>query len=225
MSNELVLMVEGIGDGDAVCCLVRRLLVSFAESPSILDPHPFRVGKVADLCGSRGQGKWVHYVQAAGKRPRARAILLLQDGDDTRFEGAPFCPGVAARTLADRTRAIGGGVTFSIGCVIACREFESWLIAGIESMAGRTLPDGRAGVRSGTVSPASDLEDAPRDAKSWLNRRMDAGYKPTRDQAPLTEMVDLTFIAARRMRSFLRLERTLCQLVGAIQSGRHVVLP
>jgi len=55
---------------------------------------------------------------------------------------------------------------------------------------------------SNAKAPEGDLEASPRDAKGWLRAIVDGGYKPTRDQAALTRLVDLEVIRARKLRSF-----------------------
>lgn len=63
------------------------------------------------------------------------------------------------------------------------------------------------------------------DVKGWLNRCIEAGYKPTRDQEALTRLMieHLDVIRPRPLRSFRRLESALRQLVDALRSGKHVV--
>ena len=109
--------------------------------------------------------------------------------------------------------------------MFACQEFESWLIAGIESVAGKPFPDGRIRVKRGTKPPDGDLEQNPRAAKEWLREAMVDGYKPTRDQASLTRLIDLQLIRNREMRSFQRLESAVNELATAIREGVHIVSP
>ncbi len=47
-------------------------------------------------------------------------------------------------------------------------------------LAGLELPDRRPGIKAGTPAPTGDLEVKPRDARGWLDKYIDAGYKPTR---------------------------------------------
>jgi hypothetical protein len=54
---------------------------------------------------------------------------------------------------------------------------------------------------------------------------MSTGYKPTRDQAELTRLIDLDEIRSQGMRSFRRLESAVKEMVGAIRSGVHMVTP
>jgi hypothetical protein len=89
---------------------------------------------------------------------------------------------------------VGAGKTFSVPVVFARQEFETWLIAGVASLAGRRLPDGRL-IEPNAKAPDGDLELSPRDAKGWLRAIVEEGYKPTRDQAALTTLVDLSIPA------------------------------
>jgi len=139
--------------------------------------------------------------------------------------GQPFCAMHAARRLAEEAREVGGGSLFSVAIVFARIEYESWLIAGASSLGGKSFSDGRKELPAVIRPPQSDLEIAPRDAKGWFRSVMQTGYKPTRDQAELTRLVDLDLIRQREMRSFRRLEAAIQELVGAIRSGNHAVTP
>jgi hypothetical protein len=108
--------------------------------------------------------------------------------------------------------------------VFARQEFESWLIAGIESLAGKRLPDGRM-IDKGAKAPQGDLEENPRDAKGWFSTLIEGGYKPTRDQAALTDLVDLGAVRKCNLRSFRRLESAVAGLVSAIRNDKHTATP
>ena len=54
---------------------------------------------------------------------------------------------------------------------------------------------------------------------------VEGGYKPTRDQAALTRLVDLEVIRARKLRSFRRLESAVSSLLEAIRHDRPIVSP
>ncbi len=108
--------------------------------------------------------------------------------------------------------------------VFARQEYETWLIAGTASWAGRRLPDGRL-IKSKLDPPDGDIETNPRDAKSWLNTILEGGYKPTRDHAALTRLVELEAIRSRNLRSFRRFEAAIAGLLHAIRSGTPIVSP
>ena len=185
--KRLVLMVEGDGDREAAPVLVKRILTEQdAWAHLILDPRPFVIGGFPQLARD-DFSTWRRFLRAAAKRKNFGGCLTILDGDcKGKFDGQAFCAMSAARRLSVQARETGAGAIFSLAIAIACQEYESWLIAGVESLAGRNLPDGRRGVPRGITAPASDLEDAPRDAKGWLNQRMATGYNPVRDQADLT---------------------------------------
>lgn len=223
--KRLVLFVEGEGDRLAVPAIVKRLLSEMdAWDCLFLDPSPFVVGEVNRLF-RKDCRNWLRWLSAAAKRRDIGAILLVLDGDARKVEGEPFCAATAARKLAQTSTQARGGELFTVATVFACREFESWLIAGVESLAGKPLKDGRAGVKAGTQPPEQDLESSPRDAKGWLSKAMESGYSEVKDQLLLTEMVDLSLIHQRPMRSFTRLLSALSTIVTAIRDESHVVNP
>lgn len=226
--KRIVLFVEGEGDEEAVPILVRHLLNEMkAWDALFLDPKPFRVGELGRLARHDGK-EWVRFLKAAARERRnLGGVLLLLDGDLKGFREEQYCAKKAAQFLSERAREAGAGILFSVATVFALQEYESWLIAGIDTLAGKKLPDGRPGVCLGATCPEGDLEVAPRGAKGWLQQHMASGYKPTVDQAPLTKLLleDLASIRARNMRSFRRLESALEQLVRAIRSGKHALTP
>jgi hypothetical protein len=226
--KRLVLFVEGEGDEVAVPVLVSHLLTECnAWDCLFLDPSPFRVKKVTDLI-RRNEKNWKRFLGAARKRRDLGGVLLLLDGDIRLAQRQKFCARDVGRELSRAARQEGAGSMFSVASVFALQEYESWLIAGVEALAGKPLPpDNRPGIRAGTVAPTDDLEAKPRDAKQWLRQHMDSGYKPTTDQEPLTRLLvaNLGSLRARGLRSFRRLESAIQQLVDAIRSGNHVVTP
>lgn len=221
--NRIVLFVEGEGDTDAVPTLVKRLLTEQnAWDAVILDEHPFRVGEINRLV-KNDYREWKRKLSACLKRQCVGGVLLVLDGDIKRVGDAEFCAATVAKSLAEVARSVGGGSTFSVATVFARQEYESWLIAGIESFAGKTLPDGRK-VAENIVLPDGDLEER-RDAKGWLKMAIQGGYKVTRDQITLTQWLDLQLVRNRGMRSFQRLESAVGELVAAIRSEKHVATP
>ena len=225
--QRLLLFVEGDGDREAVPVLVKRLLTEMnAWSDVVLDVQSFVVGNVSDLTAQAGK-EWVSKLNFARKRPKLGAVLLVQDGDLGRIRREEFCAATFGLRLAQWARGAGAGTNFSVATVFACQEYESWVLACADRLAGLPLTDGRPGLRSDTTAPEGDLERAPRDAKGWLDRHIEAGYKPTRDQRLVTElMVDhLDAVRARGMRSFQRLEKALGELVNAVRTGTPIVSP
>nr|VFJ96136.1 MAG: protein of unknown function (DUF4276) [Candidatus Kentron sp. H]VFJ96850.1 MAG: protein of unknown function (DUF4276) [Candidatus Kentron sp. H]VFK02619.1 MAG: protein of unknown function (DUF4276) [Candidatus Kentron sp. H] len=183
--KRLALFVEGKGDAAAVSIIVKRLLTEQNAWDCLFpDSRPFVVGEVGRLLKDDCR-QWRRWLGAAAKHGDLGAVLLVLDGDIEKLQGKAFCAASLARALATESERAGGGRLFSVAAVFACREFESWLIAGVESLAGKNLEDGRPGIEAGTRAPEGDLESAPRDAKGWLRQMMErgTGYSPARDQA------------------------------------------
>ena len=223
--KRMVLFVEGDGDALAVPALMKRLLTEVGAWDCLyLDPHPFVVRGVGRLLKNDCRD-WIRWLGAAAKRREIGAVLLVLDGDSPRIQGKVFCAANVARRLAQEATHARGGELFSVATVFACQEYESWLIAGIESLSGKPLKDGRAGVDAGAKPPDGDLESAPRDAKRWLGNVMASGYNPVKDQVLLTEMVDFELVRSRPMRSFCRLDNAVSQIVSAIRNESPLTSP
>jgi hypothetical protein len=225
--KKIVLFTEGEGDDDAIPVLIGRLITDIDHSywrHLAIDADVFRIGGIERITGKK-RDQWVKKLKAAAKRPGMAGVLVVLDGDADQVEGQPFCSGKTAALLASRAKEIGGGTIFSLACVFARREFESWLLAGIDSLAGKLLSDGRPGVRAGASFDSRFVEDHPRDAKGALSTFMESGYKPTVDQRELTRLVDLNMIRKCNLRSFRRLESAVQELCEGIIAGRHFVSP
>jgi len=222
--KRLVLFVEGEGESAAAPVLIKRFLTELnAWDAVFLDLEPFRVGQVNALM-RRDFYKWKRWLRASQKRSDLGAVLLLLDGDVVPVGQSVLCPASTGQLLSAAARETGAASTFSAATVFALREFESWFIAGFDSLAGRSMPDGRL-IRNTIAVPSGDLEQSPRDAKGWMRTAIDGGYKPTRDQAILSEMIDLQMIRDKQLRSFQRLETAVESLVTAMRSGNHLVSP
>lgn len=152
----------------------------------------------------------------------------MLDGDCPPARGGKqFCAAAVARELADVARTCGGGTQFSVAIVFACLEFESWFIAGLGSLAGKKLSDGREGVAEGAqFMPWDAVEKAPRDAKGWLRDQMVRGvYKPTTHQGELAKLLDVNDLNLQKVRSFRRFQSAVSELMSAIITNQHFVTP
>jgi hypothetical protein len=222
--RRLLLFVEGDGEAEAVPTLVRRLPNDKgAWRDILLDDATFRVGSVGRLFKEDFR-HWKRLLGASLKRADVGGVLLILDGDQDKVGGKAFCAAEVAKSLAVAAKDVGAGATFSVAVVFAMQEYETWLIAGAASLAGQRLPDRRL-IRSDAKAPEGDLEVSPRDAKRWLGTIVEGGYKPTRDQAALTKLVDLDIIRARQLRSSRRLESAVSSLFQAIRSNTPIVSP
>lgn len=222
--KRIIMFVEGVGELKAVPKLVGRLISEMNAWNSVqVDESPFLVGQIGKLL-KNDCAEWKKKINACLRRRDLGGILLLLDGDIKRADGGDFCAATIAKKLALVARPLGAGSTFSVAVVFACMEYESWLLAGAESFAGKSLSDGRL-ISTDLKSPAGNLEESPRDAKGWLNHLIEGGYLPIRDQAELTKMLDLELVRERQLRSFRRLESAVAQLVDAIRNNAPVASP
>ncbi len=230
MQKRLVILGEGQGDHEALPVLAKRLITEHDGWDAIyLDENVIRLGHVCSLMRAGSYDTWIRRLQYALKRPNTGAALVVLDGDAKYFPPGtdqPFCAATVAAELASSAVVhLNAGDTFSLAVVFACQEYESWLVAGAESLAGRSLEDGRLALSANCLPPDGDLEVHHRDAKGWLKRQMAHGYSPTRDQAMLTRLVDLDAIRQRGMRSFRRLDSALIQLCDAVRTNCHLASP
>ena len=176
-------IVEGRGDEAAAPILLRRLAEEAeAWNVRIARPHRRRrhqLARKADL---------QHAVRIALLTADCAGVLVLFDADDD-------CPRERAPEFDAWARAAAGPVPCAV--VMANREYEAWLLAGIDPLRGT------AGVRAdAAVHPEPEK---PRNAKREMKQRMSGGrYLETVDQERLTATFDLV-AAYRRCRSFRKL--------------------
>jgi hypothetical protein len=158
-------IVEGHGEVDAVPVLLRRM----AEGCDVARPVRVRRQQVVL------EGQLERYARIAEANIRDRggpgAVVLLLDGDKD-------CAAELGPRLLERLRA--ALPRCPVGCAIAVRDFESWIVAG--------RADG------------PDVPDEQRGGKHWLGERL-GRYVETIDQPRLCATVDLE-LASARSRSF-----------------------
>ncbi|HYO57436.1 DUF4276 family protein [Archangium sp.] len=191
------LIVEGHGDRQAALKLVHRIWADLGLSYVHWDDHPIRgVG----LHTRMGVMKACELLRS--KRQCERA-LLLRDEDD-------LCPKDRGPETAAWVKELH--LPFPVAVVLPYREFETWFLPCIHLMAGKPLISGRIerpGLMEGT-SFDGDVESI-RGVKEWLSKHFAGGkaYKPTLDQLPMTQMLDLPTLRAANVPSFGTFERAL----------------
>lgn len=177
----IVTIVEGDGEVKALPILLRRV----AEARGIYDldvPAPIRVRRDQFI---RREEEFKRKIQLAAAKAKDAKVIILLDADDD-------CPVELAAEIAERAQLVAPGLRLSV--VVARREFEAWLLAGADSLAGKR------GLREGMEAPAEP--DSIRNAKGWLSEHIRTGrYHEVSDQPALTAVVDLEQVAARS-RSF-----------------------
>ncbi len=193
----IVSIVEGHGEVNALPVLLRRIFTEVAPDLLWDLPKPIRVGASGFLKTAGELERDVSLaVSMAG--PKGFVLVLIDSEDELPCRCGP--------ALQKRLReARPDAMIFS---TLAYREFESWFIAGIESLAGRRpFPEG--------LTCPENFEER-RDAKGWLTDRMTdtAVYRETVDQASLAARLDLD-LARKRSPSFARLWR-ICEHISAV---------
>ena len=194
------------------------------DAPVIRAGNPAGLVKLNRKTAELDHSEWVRRVKIPLLRSNLGGVLAVFDGDASVFPAGsdnPFCAASAARALArSAAKHAGAGKTFSLAVVFAIKEFETWLIAGAESFGSKTYPEGGAILRKDATIP----ENPEVLGKRWLEQNT-FGYRPTRDQHRLAEIVDLASIRRRNVRSFQRLENAVDQLVTAAERGEFVCTP
>lgn len=193
MSRTIACIVEGDGEVHAVPLLLRRMAEAKGVYDLVIRP-PIRVHR--DRFLRRPEEARRQLLLARGKAGEGGHVLVLLDADDD-------CPvHLAAEVRAVAEQIVQGA---SVHVVIANREYEAWLLAAIDSLAGKR------GLR-GDVEPLAD-PDSVRNAKGRISLCMASGrYHEVSDQPALTARFDLT-IARARSRSFRKLSETLDALL------------
>lgn len=185
-------IVEGHGEVTAVPILIRRVIAQYAPEMYVEVRPPIRA-KRTSLVQADGIERTVEL--AARQTTAADGILILLDADDD-------CPRHLAEALLERAKKARPDRAISV--VLANREYEAWFLAAARSLQGkRGLAD--------DMEPPADPE-AIRDAKGWLAHQTAHGfsYKPTIDQAALTQIFDLE--QAHAARSFRKLVKDVLEL-------------
>jgi hypothetical protein len=200
--KRLVLLGEGHGETDALPILVRKVLSKTTASKRVpLEKDLIRLGASRVFRWNKAASQpdyteWHKGIRLAARRSNGGGVLAVYDGDLKSFppgSGTAFCARNAPRSLAAAAVAEGAGKTFSLAVVFACREYETWLVAGAESLRGRRFRDGRLALPATATIPPGEPESH---GKRWLDRNY-PNYRPTLDQGPLTELLDLALVRTK----------------------------
>lgn len=240
--KRLVCFIEGQGDKTAIPTLARRVLKEISATDVLVvdsdERGPYHVqnlGKLLKTEPGKRLPNWQRWLQAAAyERQPLGGVLLALDGDESkpmsfweaycaRFGTDRFCARDAARLLALDARGARAGEAFSAAVAFVVKEFETWLLAGVESLRGKHLSDGHTIIPMMATCPDRADFEARRDAKREL-RRIIPSYNPADDQGVLAKHVDLETVAAK-CPSFRRFQRAIREIADAVRSGHHVSTP
>lgn len=186
-------IVEGHGEVEALPALLHRIVRARAFQGVLQVNPPIRV-KLGSFLNDRDFFR--RYIALASEKAAQEggSVLILLDCDDE-------CPAKLGPDLLRRAREVRSDVGMFVS--LAHREFESWFIAAIKSLRGvRGLPN--------DLLPPPDPERI-RNAKGWLDERMNVAYDPVTHQIEFTRKIDLS--QARGSRSFNRFYQYVCSLL------------
>ncbi len=190
----IVPISEGHGEISALPILINRILEAqgLDDGIDVVDPinEPKGKGDVVKRLESYAQ-------LALDSTADDARIIVLVDQDYTD------CAGILGPALQNRLESVPGNT--KCAAVVAVLEYENWLIA--DTSALERDPNFR-----NNITPVEKPEAMP-NAEDWLSSQRSDGfdYRPTLDQARLTELVDVETIR-ERCRSFDKLWREVARL-------------
>src|SRR5438067_1801215 len=142
---KIVPIVEGDGEVEAVPLLLGKLVAGMRRPEIGISRPPLSAGSCANLTRAGGlEG----FIQIAALRSDCAAILVLMDADKG-------CPLKIAQDFVGRINSLG--TKHPVVVVIANCEYEAWILASLESIAGRDL-EGRPGLPAGIEYQEYDVE-------------------------------------------------------------------
>ncbi len=174
--KQIVPIVEGEGEALALPALIRRILDETGTTEAVQVLKPLREKRGTLLRA----GELERYTRLAVAKARDDArVLLLIDADDD-------CAATRGPELQRRVDSVSSGSS-----VLAVREYENWLLGDAAAFT-------RDSAFRDRINPPGNPEHI-QDAKRWLSeRRTDRrSYRPTIDQARLTELVDIQVVRHR----------------------------
>ncbi len=213
MRYRLAIVTEGNKDSAMGVWEIVRLVLKSLEDRKAAGVQVLR--PVATGSKSRLIKKLEAHIQLCLRNREAGGILIVFDADDD-------CAKTVAANIAQKARGLK--VPVPVAAVAAVREFESWLIASMDSIEGRQV-GGLVVMRSGSRPDPESITDP----KEWLSQHFQstksnpvARYRPTTHAREMSRYVDVG-LATRRSRSFRRLVNAVEQVVRHM--GQNYVSP
>jgi hypothetical protein len=207
---KIVPIVEGEGEVQAVPKLLFKILHDLGRF-DIQISQPKNANGVSNIWKPMGLE---HFLKLAAREADCAAILVLIDSDGK-------CPITLAKQLCQR--AIAAQINQPIMIVCADHMYEAWLVASIESIAGKKLGQ-REGLPA-NLQFEGDPDNIP-NPKQWLDKRFTKGrgYKETADQVEMTKLLELER-SLLLSRSFRRLYHAVEEALEAIDQKIITVTP
>lgn len=203
--KRIALFVEGHGEVRAAENLVTRVARAADRGIIVTQTRRWK-----NLHRQDGLAQALRY----GQTLPVDGLLFLRDEDDA-------CPRATGPRDADVLRSLEPRLPSAV--VLMHREYEVVFLPQVASLAGRPI-DGRPG-----LLPSAQWTghwESRRDIKGWLTSQMPHGraYKPTLDQLPLTQMLDIEALLRTDVPCIGTLVRALQFLTDA-SSGTYPPAP
>jgi hypothetical protein len=181
-------IVEGHGEIAALPALLHRLATEAASGTMTrLRVNPPIRVKSGSFFNDNAYFSRYVALAVAKARQEQGAVLILLDCEDA-------CPAVLGPRMLAQARVIAGEIQVIV--VLAFREFETWFVASAVSL---------------------DRPEAIRDAKGWLDERMNVAYDPITHQLEFVRIFALD--SARTNASFDRFYNKFVALTQAADNG------
>jgi Domain of unknown function (DUF4276) len=193
MTLAIAPIVEGHGEVGAIRTLLQRTLGLVAGcAAAVLQPIRIAKSKVVRDREELLRAVDLASLKLASTSADRKVVLLLLDADDDA--ACVLGPDLLATLRAERAH-------LDVACVLAVVEYETWLVAGAETLGGY--------LTAGFAEAIPEDPEAVRAGKGWIQHFF-AGtkYSETVDQVRLTSSFDVTK-ARNRSRSFDKFCREL----------------
>lgn len=190
-------IVEGHGEVQALPVFLRRLASDVAPETDLHLNPALRI-KVASFLDEKDEGYFKKYIELAARKAKSwpkSCVLILLDCED-------FCPAELGPKILKRAVHYRPDITFLV--ILAHREYETWFLAAAESLRKVCgLPN--------DLEPPHNFESI-RNAKGWLEVRMDASYNEPEHQPKMTTAFNFQQAMASRSfaRGYKKLKNFLC---------------
>lgn len=192
--KELWAIVEGHGERDGAVPILLRKLLYHHQIFDITVPKPIRIqrGKLVK------PDEVIRGVSYALTHNACIGIVVVMDADDD-------CAATKGPLLREVATERAGSIPVYV--VFAVREYESWLLASMDSLKG-----------TGRLSATPDLPpggpESVRNAKGWIRKNLpkNVAYAETTDQPKFTDRINIR-LAYENSASFRKLFRDVADLV------------
>lgn len=188
----LGVIVEGDGELSAIPHLFRRMRKTYLPEvlTSVDDIVPLPSGSI------RKADELVRALELQSRRiGRSARFFVLFDGDQKHADGSYDCPATIGPALLAAVGTAHSDLALSV--VLAKYEYEAWFLAAQDSLVECGLLTERA------IEDPADCEQF-RGAKELIRMADGRRYKPTLNQAELTQSFDL-HAAFAHSRSFRKI--------------------